>query len=743
MALINYSNRDVTKFLVSNNPDIGPGSYEVKSSYQNFDKKFKNVKPPPFGKGSGMSQNQTNINSYLREHHYTPGPGQYDTKKVNSSFDSQVIVNVDQEQGVYFVVKNGALQKKTQMLAADKTKKGFDVINQSMKINNPGPGAYTPINLQKSFEKIGMQKQNPRNLSPRTGLTNKQYKSVSISKDPIGENGQQNNQYKLTSVPSIPSKSQLIIVQKHQAQYRQSSQDQSFVDHSIPPSGNISLYSTTQMSPLIKTQTVSTSIMAQINTNEKEQDYKSKLGPGMYEPKLSDKKAGVSVWSKSKMQRKLWFEQNNQTSAYANNKMFQTSQFNNSMIREQALEEDVQLQRVEKYVNQQRQAKVNKMIQSNKKFGVRRPFSIGEFEHKFMKQNQVNKSNLQESDLDDSEEDDKYKNATPGPGSYYNPNLQSSIKKQYKEQKHQFFGSSEDRFKGSVFQQGDDPHQGTNNFVGPGSYNLRKDFLNKQRLNETMILPYGEIKRVFDVDNETLEKPGPGNYEVKDLLNHKKNFSKSIQAAFGSSDSRKITNPNETISPGPGAYQDAKQNQNTTSQAIFKSQTKRAIESFMINDASFPSSADYSLQHYKGTSYNQLQGGAPNNILVLKRAVQKQIERSLDKSPINSSKIITQATTLDQYQNIGPGMYSPFQNDSFNDTSKKRGHAKKNTFTKSNRFELVNTEKKLSMLPGPGHYDRQPYIEQSDWLKRTFNLRYLQNGKEVLRSKSQINALIL
>lgn len=78
-------------------------------------------------------------------------------------------------------------------------------------------------------------------------------------------------------------------------------------------------------------------------------------------------------------------------------------------------------------------------------------------------------------------------------------------------------------------------------------------------MNETTLVSHSEIKRVFDVNRETLEKPGPGNYHIKDQsLSNKKDFSKHMQSAFGSSDSRKISNLKETLSPGPGAYDDLK-----------------------------------------------------------------------------------------------------------------------------------------------------------------------------------------
>lgn len=102
----------------------------------------------------------------------------------------------------------------------------------------------------------------------------------------------------------------------------------------------------------------------------------------------------------------------------------------------------------------------------------------------------------------------------------------------------------------------------------------------------------------------------------------------------------------------------------------------------MVLDPGLPSAADYNLMHYKGTSYQQLQGGAPNNILVLKRAVKKQQEKQSElNSTFNTSKVINQSTTLDGYTNIGPGAYSPEMS-----VQKRNKGVLNQTFSKSLRF---------------------------------------------------------
>lgn len=48
--------------------------------------------------------------------------------------------------------------------------------------------------------------------------------------------------------------------------------------------------------------------MAQVKPPKDEESYTTKLGPGSYQPKIVEKRHPVSSWSKSKIERKLWFE---------------------------------------------------------------------------------------------------------------------------------------------------------------------------------------------------------------------------------------------------------------------------------------------------------------------------------------------------------------------------------------------------------------------------------------------------
>ena len=52
---------------------------------------------------------------------------------------------------------------------------------------------------------------------------------------------------------------------------------------------------------------------------------------------------------------------------------------------------------------------------------------------------------------EETESDEEKNDEMPGPGHYYNGDKFSSIKKQFKQEKFQFFGTSQDRFKGSIF----------------------------------------------------------------------------------------------------------------------------------------------------------------------------------------------------------------------------------------------------------------------------------------------------
>ena len=55
MALINLTDRDpMAAFLISPNPHLGPGTYEVNNSFGSLENKLRNMKQPPFGTSAGL-----------------------------------------------------------------------------------------------------------------------------------------------------------------------------------------------------------------------------------------------------------------------------------------------------------------------------------------------------------------------------------------------------------------------------------------------------------------------------------------------------------------------------------------------------------------------------------------------------------------------------------------------------------------------------------------------------------------
>lgn len=109
---------------------------------------------------------------------------------------------------------------------------------------------------------------------------------------------------------------------------------------------------------------------------------------------------------------------------------------------------------------------------------------------------------------DDSDEDDSeyLEDATPGPGYYYNPEAQSTFKKQYKDHQFQIFGTASKRFKEST--------QPTTKSIGPGHYHKKTNMI-KQSFNKR------GMKAPFEISSKRFEKgiiqynpnPGPGHYE--------------------------------------------------------------------------------------------------------------------------------------------------------------------------------------------------------------------------------------
>jgi hypothetical protein len=103
------------------------------------------------------------------------------------------------------------------------------------------------------------------------------------------------------------------------------------------------------------------------------------------------------------------------------------------------------------------------------------------------------------------------KNEAPGPGSYYNYEKFSTMNVKHKDVKHQFFNSTEDRFKNSIFGV-EDGLSSSPSKVGPGAYEVSRGTFDAdpRKLHHSQVKEKTHMKRVFDVPREIKNQPGPG-----------------------------------------------------------------------------------------------------------------------------------------------------------------------------------------------------------------------------------------
>lgn len=112
------------------------------------------------------------------------------------------------------------------------------------------------------------------------------------------------------------------------------------------------------------------------------------------------------------------------------------------------------------------------------------------------------------------------RNEVPGPGSYYSYEKFSTLNVKKKDPKHQFFSSTEDRFKHSLFVVDE---QITPVGVGPGAYESGPSMFAQDRRKKESPEP-AEIKRIFDITKDQMAMPGPGEYRNTDAAYQKKDY---------------------------------------------------------------------------------------------------------------------------------------------------------------------------------------------------------------------------
>lgn len=72
---------------------------------------------------------------------YNPGPAYYKNMH-NSSFEENILSS-SIDKSSYYIMNNGVMKKRHQLLAVDKTKRSLDKKLTSIE-GSPGPGHYSP-----------------------------------------------------------------------------------------------------------------------------------------------------------------------------------------------------------------------------------------------------------------------------------------------------------------------------------------------------------------------------------------------------------------------------------------------------------------------------------------------------------------------------------------------------------------------------------------------------------------------
>lgn len=143
-------------------------------------------------------------------------------------------------------------------------------------------------------------------------------------------------------------------------------------------------------------------------------------------------------------------------------------------------------------------------------------------------------------------------------------------------------------------------------------------------------------KAIFGADNE---KPGPGEYNSSKDFGHHNSKSQKHNLAFGHKMRR--FNPDDTLSPGPGAYvaPDSVQiHDEKRGIASYKSTLERK-ETQVVPGGDAPGVGLYLTDKHKSLGYQEIEGGAPNNFLFLYRAKNPAV-------PVNSDPRLPETVNI-------------------------------------------------------------------------------------------------
>eukprot|EP00347_Sterkiella_histriomuscorum_P018631 403344779 len=391
-----------------------------------------------------------------------------------------------------------------------------------------------------------------------------------------------------------------------------------------------------------------------------------------------------------------------------------------------------------------------------------------------------------------------------GPGAYYNNRIHSEFKKELKPEYLQFFGSTQERFKHtnkSLVQ----PHQE----IGPATYDVPQSapittsLGGYHRKAETAAFKSQRKDMLFSGN----DLPGPGQYSHANrdetfgsgLVNGRASTSGNWHTnigAFGSTEKRfaqickqqshnlnnssiqfdmngNLTGTSQmqnnlggsvSTIPGPGDYElqsqfggavkyitrkirgkNIRMRSEMPHSAVFKSQTGRSLDQNLSYHIKQQSPADGQYNSSQGLAHSFIQGGAPNNFLLMKNEkrqapFQSTVNRfkSVD-SNLTQSKSTSIILLLPIYliipqhmlfiQGIGHGACMSTQ-DSHNiskSTDRQTFYNKNRaSFGMADRFSDQQKQKNFRIGPkimGPGPTS---YTQDNGFNKKSFNLRFLQ-----------------
>lgn len=144
-----------------------------------------------------------------------------------------------------------------------------------------------------------------------------------------------------------------------------------------------------------------------------------------------------------------------------------------------------------------------------------------------------------------------------------------------------------------------------------------------------------------------------------------KTFQKPHTNAFGVNELKKVSTIDKvqlpTVDvPGPGTYLEdkfTKRKQYNTSNMMSK--TTKILNGQHLHASNYPSATQYNTANFNTIEHPIVTGGAPNNVLALKKYEMAKTQKALN--PFQTNDLSHEKKVIEQNSNMGPGKYSPEQ----------------------------------------------------------------------------------